>query len=102
MTSDFLISAPGLYTGNLVDDFSYANLREDLREEISALRGFQPVCLRLLSDFLVLRLSDLDATSARDLERLSAEISRALTAIKKPSHEAPLYRFAVLTEYAIS
>lgn len=102
MIFDFLISAPGLYTGNLSEDFSYDNLREDLREEISALRGFRPVCVRLLSDFLVLRLADLDVTSTRDLERISIEISRALTAITKPSHETPLYRFAVLTEHTIS
>lgn len=102
MIVDFLISAPNLYGGNLAEDFSYANLREDLREKVSALRDLNPTCMKLTPDFVVLRLSDPDATLARDLERISVEISHAMTAISKPSHKTPLYRFAVLTEYEIS
>ncbi len=101
MTVDFLISAPALYKGSLSENFDYQHLREDLRDNIQELGEHKAVCTKLLPDFLVLRVSEPSADALCELRRISAGISLSLSSVDKPTHEAPGYRFATLTEYSV-
>lgn len=102
MTVDFLISAPDVYTGNPREDFDYQNLRADLRSSVSDLRNHNASCVNLTPHFVVLRVDDPDADAMRSLRHLSATISLAMSEIAKPTHEAPHYRFAVISEYSVN
>lgn len=101
MTVDFLISAPAIYSGSLNENFNYQYLREDLRDVIQGLSEHKATCVRLLPDFLVLRVSEPSADAARELRRIAASISLSMHGINKPTHEAPCYRFAMLTEFSV-